>query len=73
MFDVLRVVILNIGHHAGINGFDDQAGGCGFCIINNVCVGVANVFQKYPDAKVAIVDFDVHHGKETIGMTLNNA
>ena len=61
---------MGIGHHAGVNGFDGHAGGCGFCIVNNVCVGVAHVLLKQPEAKVVIVDFDVHHGKDWRGGVL---
>jgi len=44
------------GHHAGI------AHAAGFCIFNNVAVGVAHVIAKHGIERVAIIDFDVHHG-----------
>ncbi len=53
------------GHHAGPAGFKPTVGSAGFCLINNVCVGVAEVLQKYPGIKIGIVDFDVHHGNGT--------
>lgn len=47
------------GHHAG----RDQAGG--FCLFNNVAVAAAYAMQRYGLQRVAIVDFDVHHGNGT--------
>ncbi|MHB1175003.1 MAG: histone deacetylase family protein [Sulfuriferula sp.] len=47
------------GHHAT----RDQA--MGFCIFNNVAVGVAHALAQYSLQRVAIVDFDVHHGNGT--------
>ena len=49
------------GHHACIDGYDPVAGGCGFCHINNVAVGAAHAICAR-GRRVAIVDFDVHHG-----------
>ena len=47
------------GHHAapGIPG--------GFCLINNAAVGARHAQAKYGVERVAIVDFDVHHGQGT--------
>jgi len=47
------------GHHAGISR------AAGFCIFNNVAVGVAHAMAQYGLERVAIVDFDVHHGDGT--------
>lgn len=47
------------GHHAG----PDYA--MGFCIFNNVAVGVAHALAQYGLERVAIADFDVHHGNGT--------
>ena len=47
------------GHHAE----KDKA--MGFCIYNNVAVGANYLIQKYKYSKVAIIDFDVHHGNGT--------
>ena len=47
------------GHHAG----RDSA--AGFCIFNNVAVGVAHALAQYGLQRVAIADFDVHHGNGT--------
>ena len=46
------------GHHAGRNN------AMGFCILNNVAVGAAHALASGVD-RVAIVDFDVHHGNGT--------
>jgi len=47
------------GHHATRN----QA--MGFCIFNNVAVAVAHALDQHGLERVAIVDFDVHHGNGT--------
>lgn len=47
------------GHHAG------RASASGFCIFNNVAVGAAHAIQHYGLQRVAIADFDVHHGNGT--------
>ncbi|MFQ5797724.1 MAG: histone deacetylase [Bacteroidota bacterium] len=47
------------GHHAG----RDVA--MGFCLFNNVAVGARFAQQKYGVERVAIVDWDVHHGNGT--------
>jgi acetoin utilization deacetylase AcuC-like enzyme len=47
------------GHHATHNR------AMGFCIFNNVAVGVAHVMAQYDLQRVAIADFDVHHGNGT--------
>lgn len=44
------------GHHA------ESARSMGFCLFNNVAVGVAHAIEQYHLRRVAIVDFDVHHG-----------
>lgn len=47
------------GHHAT----PDR--GMGFCIFNNVAVGARYAQTKYGVGKVAILDWDVHHGNGT--------
>jgi len=57
-----QAVFCNIrppGHHAEA----DKA--MGFCIFNNVAVGVAYAMQRYGLERIAIVDFDVHRGNGT--------
>ena len=53
------------GHHA------EADGGHGFCVVNNVAVAAEALLARAPTApgarvaRVAIVDFDVHHGNGT--------
>jgi len=47
------------GHHA------ETVKAMGFCFINNAAVAARYLQQKYKVNKVAIVDFDVHHGNGT--------
>lgn len=47
------------GHHAG------HANSAGFCIFNHVAVGVAYAMAQHKIKRVAIIDFDVHHGDGT--------
>jgi len=55
------------GHHAGLQGLLHNASSCGFCIFNNVAIGAKYALEEYPKIieRVAIVDFDVHHGNGT--------
>src|SRR5215831_19628541 len=47
------------GHHALPNH------AMGFCIFNNVAVGAASARTDHGLKRVAVVDFDVHHGNGT--------
>jgi acetoin utilization deacetylase AcuC-like enzyme len=47
------------GHHAEV----DKP--MGFCYFNNVAIGARYVQKEYGIKKVAIIDFDVHHGNGT--------
>ena len=47
------------GHHA------ERARAMGFCIFNNVAVGAAHALAQHGLQRVAIADFDVHHGNGT--------
>ncbi len=47
------------GHHAT----RDEA--MGFCIFNNVAVGVRHALDVHGLERVALIDFDVHHGNGT--------
>ena len=54
------------GHHAERNK------AMGFCIYNNVAVGAHYLLEKYKFKKVAIIDFDVHHGNGTQDIFYDN-
>ena len=54
------------GHHAEKNK------AMGFCIYNNVAVGANYLIYKYKLKKVAIIDFDVHHGNGTQDIFYDN-
>ena len=47
------------GHHA------ETVRANGFCFINNIAVSARYLQKKYKINKVAIIDFDVHHGNGT--------
>ena len=54
------------GHHAEY----DKA--MGFCIFNNVAVGANYLINEYKLQRVAIIDFDVHHGNGTQNIFYSN-
>ena len=54
------------GHHAEKNK------AMGFCIYNNVAVGANYLIDKYKLNKIAIIDFDVHHGNGTQDIFYDN-
>ena len=47
------------GHHA------ETSKAMGFCFINNIAVTAKYLQSKYKVNKIAIIDFDVHHGNGT--------
>src|SRR6201996_3254270 len=47
------------GHHAG------PAGGCGYCVFNNIALAALHLRASHGLERVAIVDWDVHHGNGT--------
>jgi acetoin utilization deacetylase AcuC-like enzyme len=47
------------GHHA------ERRRAMGFCLFNNIAVGAYHALNHYGLERVAIVDFDVHHGNGT--------
>ncbi len=47
------------GHHA------ERGRAMGFCFFNNIAVGVAHALDTHGLQRVAVVDFDVHHGNGT--------
>ncbi|MFC6673275.1 histone deacetylase family protein [Marinobacterium aestuariivivens] len=48
------------GHHA------EQERAMGFCLFNNVAVGVEWALREGGAERVAVLDFDVHHGNGTV-------
>ena len=54
------------GHHA------EKEKAMGFCIFNNVAVGANYLIEKYKYKKIAIIDFDVHHGNGTQDIFYND-
>lgn len=51
------------GHHA------EPARAMGFCLFNNVFIGARHAQEEHGLSRIAIVDFDVHHGNGTDAMT----
>jgi len=47
------------GHHAGRDYF------WGYCCFNDVILAIQNLYDKYGEVKVAIIDTDAHHGDGT--------
>ncbi|MDJ0521975.1 MAG: histone deacetylase family protein [Planctomycetota bacterium] len=47
------------GHHA------ERARAMGFCVFGNVAVGAAHALEAHGLERVAVIDFDVHHGNGT--------
>lgn len=47
------------GHHA------EREKAMGFCLFNNVAVGVMHAMEEHGLSRIAIIDFDVHHGNGT--------
>ena len=54
------------GHHA------EKEKAMGFCIFNNVAVGANYLIEQYKYKKIAIIDFDVHHGNGTQDIFYND-
>ncbi|TAL02950.1 MAG: histone deacetylase family protein [Rhodospirillaceae bacterium] len=47
------------GHHA------ESTRAMGFCLVNNVAIGALHARAAYGYRRIAVVDFDVHHGNGT--------
>lgn len=47
------------GHHA------EKETAMGFCLINSIAIAARHAQEKYGAERIAIVDFDVHHGNGT--------
>jgi len=54
------------GHHA------ESSRAMGFCVYNNIAVGAAHALETHGLEKVAILDFDVHHGNGTEDIFMEN-
>ena len=54
------------GHHA------ETIRANGFCFINNIAVAAKHLQHKYKINRIAIIDFDVHHGNGTQEIFYNN-
>eukprot|EP01041_Mallomonas_annulata_P014675 gene14675-31207_t len=54
------------GHHA------TRSKAMGFCFFNNVAVAAKYALQRYNLQRVAVVDFDVHHGNGTEDILAND-
>jgi acetoin utilization deacetylase AcuC-like enzyme len=55
------------GHHA------EPAEAMGFCLFNNVAIGARYARENYGARRVAIIDFDVHHGNGSQAVIENDA
>jgi acetoin utilization deacetylase AcuC-like enzyme len=54
------------GHHA------ERAKSMGFCFFNNIAVAAAHALEAHGLERVAVVDFDVHHGNGTEDIFAND-
>jgi acetoin utilization deacetylase AcuC-like enzyme len=54
------------GHHA------ERRRAMGFCFFNNVAVAAAHALEAHGLSRVAIIDFDVHHGNGTEDIFAND-
>lgn len=55
------------GHHA------ERGRAMGFCLFNNVAIGALHAHTTHGLTRVAVVDFDVHHGNGTQDVFFNDA
>ncbi len=54
------------GHHA------ERSRAMGFCFFNNIAVAAAHALERYQLERIAIIDFDVHHGNGTEAIFKDN-
>jgi len=57
--DTAFVAVRPPGHHAGVRT------PMGFCFLNNIAIAARHAMAAHGAERVAIVDFDVHHGNGT--------
>ena len=55
------------GHHA------EPHRSMGFCVFNNVAIATRYAIEKYDLDRVAVIDFDVHHGNGTEAAFINDS
>jgi acetoin utilization deacetylase AcuC-like enzyme len=55
------------GHHA------EPQRAMGFCLFNNIAIGARRAREQHGLARVAVVDFDVHHGNGTQAVFADDA
>ncbi len=55
------------GHHAS------RSRSAGFCIFNNVAIAALHALERHGLERVAIIDFDVHHGDGTEAIVAGDA
>ena len=53
------------GHHVGRDGRTSSAPSSGFCLLNNVIVGAMHARRHPGIQRVAVLDWDIHHGNGT--------
>lgn len=59
---------LDIGCAANLAGGSHHAGpktGAGFCVFNDIAIAALALLEVNPALKIAVLDFDVHHGDGT--------
>jgi acetoin utilization deacetylase AcuC-like enzyme len=54
------------GHHA------ERSNAGGFCFFNNVAVGIRHAIAEYGIDRIALIDFDVHHGNGSEDILFND-